>query len=193
MRPYSRALLQLLALALGLLLALAPGQLSLAFQSPPGSASPFAAAPAAELSLDQRARQAYESGNYGQARDLWQRAADSYANNADPINQAMVLSNLSLALQHLGQAAAAQQAIEASLELLRAPSLPITSERNRTLAQSLHSQARLRFEQGKILDALRGWQRAGELYRQAGDSAAAQMSTLNQAEALRILLEQLSG
>ena len=185
MRPSSRALRQLLGIALGLLLALAPGQLSLAFPSPPGDASPYAAA-----SLDQRARQAYESGDYGQARDLWQQAADSYRTNSDPLNQAMVLSNLALALHHLGQPAAAQSAIEASLELLQRPNLPSSSEQNRNLAQALNTQARLRYDQGETLDALRGWQRAGELYRQAGDSAAAQMSTLNQAEALRILGNQ---
>jgi CHAT domain-containing protein len=187
-RP-SRLLRPLLALALGLLIAVVPGQISLAFPSPPG-----ATPPAAELSLDQRARQAYASGNYGLARDLWQRAADSYANTADPLNQAMVLSNLSLALQHLGQAAAAQQTIEASLELLQAPSLPLTRERKgpaaRTLAQALNTQARLRFEQGETLEALRGWQRAGELYRRAGDGMAALASSVNQAEALRILGNQ---
>jgi tetratricopeptide (TPR) repeat protein len=187
-RPF-RLLQPLLAIALGLLLALAPGKISLAFPSPPG-ATPTAV----ELSIDQRARQAYAIGNYGLARDLWQRAADSYANTADPLNQAMVLSNLSLALQHLGQAAAAQQTIEASLELLQAPSLPLTRERKgpaaRTLAQALNTQASLRFDQGETLEALRGWQRAGELYRQAGDGDAALASSVNQAEALRILGNQ---
>jgi CHAT domain-containing protein len=183
-RPF-QPLQPLLALALGLLLVLAPGQLSLAFPSPHGTAPPYAAA-----SLDQRARQAYESGDYGQARNLWQQAADSYRTKGDPLNQAMVLSNLALALHHLGQPAAAQSAIEASLELLQRPNLPSSSEQNRTLAQAVNTQARLRYDQGETLDALRGWQRAGELYRQAGNSAAAQMSTLNQAEALRILGHQ---
>ena len=182
MHPSSRVPRQLLALALGLLLALAPGQLSLAFLSPPGSAAPGAAA-----SLDQSARQAYESGNFGQARDLWQQAADSYRNIGDSLNQAMVLSNLALALHHLGQPVAAREAIATSLELLQRPKLPPIIDNSRTLAQALHTQARLRYEQGETLEALRGWQRAGELYRLAGDPAAALKSTLNQAEALQRL------
>jgi CHAT domain-containing protein len=177
MRPPSRALRQLLALALGLLLALAPGQLSLAQPSPPGAAT----------SLDQRARQAYQSGNFDQARDLWQQAVDNFRTDGDTLNQAMVLSNLALALHHLGQPLAAREAIATSLQLLQHANQPPSRAHTRTLAQALHTQARLRFEQGETLEALRGWRRASELYRQAGDSDAALTSTLNQAEALRIL------
>ena len=182
MRRPSRALRQLLALALGLLLAFAPGQLSLALAALPGSPAPGAA-----TSLDQRARQAYESGNFGQARDLWQQAADSFRSDGDPLNQAMVLSNLALALHYLGQPVAAREAIATSLELLQRPNIPPSSQHSRTLAQALHTQARLRYEQGETLEALRGWQRASELYRLAGDPAAALKSTLNQAEALQLL------
>ena len=173
----SRALRQLLAFALGLLLALAPGQISLAFPAFSGTAD----------SLDQRARQAYQGGNFDQARDLWQQAADSYRTDGDPLNQAMVLSNLALALQQLGQPVAAREAIAISLELLQMPNIPPSSELSRTLAQALHTQARLRFDQGETLEALRGWQRAAALYHQAGDSTAALKSTLNQAEALQLL------
>jgi len=184
MRRPSRALRQLLALALGLLLALTPAQLSIAFAFP---SSPGALAPGAAASLDQRARQAFANGNYGQARDLWQQAADTYRNDGDPLNQAMVLSNLALALHHLGNPVAARNAIASSLELLQRPNLPPSGEHSRTLAQALHTQARLRVEQGETLEALRGWQRASDLYRQAGDADAALKSTLNQAEALQLL------
>jgi len=158
MRRPSRALRQLLALALGLLLAFAPGQLSLAFTALPGSQAPGAA-----TSLDQRARQAYESGNFGQARDLWQQAADSFRSDGDPLNQAMVLSNLALALHYLGQPVAAREASATSLELLQRPNIPPNGQHSRTLAQALHTQARLRYEQGESLDALRCCQRPSEL------------------------------
>ncbi|MFZ0408003.1 MAG: CHAT domain-containing protein [Cyanobium sp.] len=184
MRRPPRLLTLLLAWLLGLSLALQPAWLG----------RPAAAAPdpseATATSLDQRARQAYAAARYSPAATLWQQAADAYGAKGEGTNQAMALSNLALSLRHLGQPLSAQQAIEASLRLLESTGPGGGREQrdhDRTLAQALNTQARLRLDQGQPLEALRNWRQASLLYRAIGEASLARASSLNQAEALRSL------
>ena len=165
---------------------------------------PTLLAPAARASdpsaLDQQARQAFQAHNFAQASTLWQQAADAFQATGEPLQAAMALSNLALALHDSGQPAAGSRAIDASLRLLQ--SQPATAASLRTLAQATHTRARLQLLQGQTLAALRGWQEAATLYSRAGDPAAADASLVNQAEALqqlghlrdaRLLLDPLVG
>jgi CHAT domain-containing protein len=183
MRRPSRLLRILLASVLGLFLALQPLAVGRAATAP---ATPVST-PAA---LDQSARQAYAAGLYGQARDLWQQAAAGYGASHDAIHQAMAFSNLALALHKLGQTIPAQEAISNSLRLL-STSAPLSGgsprDRDRTRAQVLNTQARLAFDQGQALEALRSWQEASTLYQAVGEESLARVSTLHQGEALRSL------
>lgn len=172
-----RALRPLVALLLGVLLTLLPGSWTLARSSPSAPTVP----------LEQRARQAHQAGQVALARDLWRQAAAAFRQDGDVVGEAMALSNLALALQQLGEPAAAQQTIEASLKLLGSPEAPPGPRQTRTLAQAIHTQARLHYDQGQTLRALRGWRRAAELQRQSGDGAAALASAINQARALQEL------
>lgn len=225
--PPSRRLPQRLgALLLGVLLPLLFSQPSQSFAPAPIAASaplstaaalstsvaddPLAAAiaPAAPgsgatgdgASLDQRAREAYQSALYERAGSLWQQAAEAYRQASDPLRQARALSNLALCQHHVGRSEAADQTIAASLQLLSAPSKGGDPAAIRTLAQATNTLARLQLASGRTLDASRSWLRSASLYGQAGDQRGADAALVNQAEALqqlghlreaRLLLEPL--
>jgi Flp pilus assembly protein TadD len=66
----------------------------------------------------QQGRELYEAGQFSQAVKVWQQAAKTYQTTKDLPSLAMVLSNLSLAYQQLGQLNQAKQAIADSFSLL---------------------------------------------------------------------------
>ncbi len=68
--------------------------------------------------LVQQGRELYEAGQFSQAVKVWQQAAKTYQTTKDLPSLAMVLSNLSLAYQQLGQLNQAKQAIADSFSLL---------------------------------------------------------------------------
>ncbi len=85
----------------------------------------------APAQLVQQGRKLYEAEQFSQAVLVWQQAAKAYQDRSDRLSQAMVLSNLSLTYQQLGQWQQAEGAIASSLELLE------------------YSQARVREEERK--------------------------------------------
>jgi CHAT domain-containing protein len=135
--------------------------------------------------LLQQGREHYEAGQYAPALKIWQQAAQAYQSQGDRINQAMVLSNLALANQQLGQLSEAEEAIASSLKLLQ--SEPDTKEGPRILAQALNTQGSLQMAQGQAQQALTTLQQATDAYKQVGDEAGVVRSLLNQAQALRVL------
>ncbi|MEQ8961712.1 MAG: CHAT domain-containing protein [Coleofasciculus sp. C2-GNP5-27] len=137
------------------------------------------------VELVQVGLQRYQSGEFAAAVTTWQQAADLFASQGDSLNQAMVLSNLALAYQQLGQWTPANQAIEKSLHLLQTE----TASRDRTtvLAQVLNTQGKLQLAQGQPEQALKTWEEATETYQQVGDDIGVVRSLMNQAQALRVL------
>ncbi|EDX73893.1 tetratricopeptide repeat domain protein [Coleofasciculus chthonoplastes PCC 7420] len=137
------------------------------------------------VELVQVGLQRYQSGKFAAAVTAWQQAADLFASLGDSLNQAMVLSNLALAYQQLGQWTPANQAIEKSLHLLQTE----TASRDRTtvLAQVLNTQGKLQLAQGQPEQALKTWEEATETYQQVGDDIGVVRSLMNQAQALRVL------
>jgi len=107
--------------------------------------------------LLQAGRDRYQQGQYEAAGKLWQEAATVFAAQGDRLKQAMVLSNLALADQQLGQWSEANQAIESSLQLLGASgrgSQPGSqSERLRVQAQVWNNQGGLQLAQGQAEQA----------------------------------------
>ncbi len=69
--------------------------------------------------LVQQGKERYQLGDFTQAVALWQQAATAFAERGDNLNQAMVLSNLALAYQQLGNWIEANHAIAKALELLQ--------------------------------------------------------------------------
>ncbi|MFP4119599.1 MAG: CHAT domain-containing protein [Coleofasciculus sp.] len=127
----------------------------------------------------------YQLGEFAAAVTAWQQAADLFASQGDSLNQAMVLSNLALAYQQLGQWTPANQAIEKSLHLLQTETA--SRDRTRILAQVLNTQGKLQLAQGQPEQALKTWEAATATYQQVGDETGVVRSLMNQAQALRVL------
>ncbi len=114
----------------------------------------------------------YQSGQYPQAIEQLQQ---SLQQTQDPKAQAIILSNLSLAYQQLGQWSNAQAAITKSLKILpnNAPALDILGH--------------LQLTTGKPDAALESWKQSAQIYAQARDSHGLAKAQINQAQALRAL------
>lgn len=137
--------------------------------------------------LVQQGRDLYEAGQFSNAARVWQQAEQNYQTQGDELNQAMVLSNLSLAYQQLGQWPQATQAIAASLKLLHPPSKTASINQLKILAQALNTQGSLQLAQGRAEQALAKWQQAAATYTQAKDEVGMIRSQINQAQALQTL------
>ncbi len=138
--------------------------------------------------LVQQGRNFYEAGQFAQAIAAWEKAASSFATQGDGLNQAMVLSNLSLAYQHLGQWSQAKTAIAKSLDLLQTRQTTGTDiEQTRILAQALNTQGSIQLAIGQSEQALASWQQAAASYQRANDEAGMLRSLINQAQALKSL------
>ncbi len=135
--------------------------------------------------LWQQGRDFYEAGQFADAARVWQQAAEAYQSQGDSLNQAMVLSNLALANQQLGQLTEAKKAIATALELL--DSAPDNPDRRRILAQALNTQGSLQVAQGQAEQALTTLQQATDRYKQIGDEAGVIRSLINRAEIMRSL------
>ena len=125
----------------------------------------------------------FNNGEFAQAAQIWQRAAQNYGSQGDITNQALSLSYSSLAYQKLRQWDEAQTAIESSLNLLS--DAPKTTAI--VWAQTLNTQASLLFGTGQTTSALDALEEAQNYYEQAGDEIGVIGSKINQAKALQIL------
>ena len=129
-------------------------------------------------------RTLYDGGRFAEAAEVWQKAAQMYAEGGDRLNQALSLSYLCLAYQELSQWVEAKEAIGKSLSLLQDPQIDSDAG---LLAQALNTQASLLLHTGQSNSALETWQQAADYYRQSGDSLGELGSQINQAQALQSL------
>ncbi len=136
--------------------------------------------------LVQQGRQLYEAGKFAEAARIWQQAALAYQAQGDLLNQAMMLSNLSLADQQLGQWSQAKNAIGDSLKLLSLQTQK-PKERLAILALALNTQGSLQFSLGETELAVSSWEQAAATYTQVGDRAGVIRSLINLAQALQDL------
>jgi CHAT domain-containing protein len=128
--------------------------------------------------LVQQGRELYQNEQFSKAAEIWEQA---YTKQSDRVSQAMVLSNLSLAYQQLGQWEKATKAIDASLNILQ------TSPNTQGLAQALSAQGSLQLANGQSQQALNTWQQATDAYTKAKDEVGVTRSLINQAQALQAL------
>ncbi len=132
-------------------------------------------------------RSAYQSGQFKQAAQLWQTAADQAGRNGDRITQSIALNYLALAQQELNQWDAAKDAINTSLKLLKDESQGGKGVETKLWAQALNTQAGILLQTGKADAALATWQQSAQYYEKAGDSIGHIGSQINQAQALQSL------
>jgi CHAT domain-containing protein len=129
-------------------------------------------------------KQRYEAGQFSEAANFWQQAAQAYAAAGATLNQVQALNYLATAYQELGQWQAAEKAISQSLELLSKLNSP-----NATLllAQALNTQGSIQLATGKTETALATWKQAEAAYSRAGNETGKLGSRINQATALQAL------
>lgn len=138
--------------------------------------------------LLQQGREYYEASQFAQAVTVWEQAASAFATPGDSLNQAMALSNLSLAYQQLGRWQEAKAALAKSLDLLETGQATGTdTAQQRVLAQALNTQGRLQLALGQAQQALTTWKQAAATYEQAKDDSGMLISRINQAQALKAL------
>ncbi|MGH2412470.1 MAG: CHAT domain-containing protein, partial [Microcystaceae cyanobacterium] len=135
--------------------------------------------------LVQVGKKYYDAGQFSEAAQVLQQAAQADQAAADGLKQAQALSWMSLAQQKLGHWQEAQAAIDASLSLLESVSRDDQSDRVR--AQVLNAQGHLQLAKGKAEAALETWQKAEVRYAQADDIAGVLGSQINQVQALQSL------
>ncbi|GAB1543111.1 hypothetical protein NUACC21_57850 [Scytonema sp. NUACC21] len=133
---------------------------------------------------EERGREYYEAEQFLEAVKVWQQILQLYQSQGDKLNQARVLSNLSLAYQKLGQWSQATDVLHQSLELLK---VNHSKEQLKVLAQVLNTQGNLQLAIGQPQAALVTWQTATTTYTYAENQTGVIRSLINQSQALRAL------
>ncbi len=154
-------------------LAFSLGIASIAVSSPPPQ------------TLVEQGRQHYQAGEFTEAVQQWQQAAEVFATQGDSLNQAMALSNLALSDQSLGQWNEAQQALTKSLNLLK--NQPETPDQKRIFASTLDIQGQLQLTIGQPSAAIETWRQGMEIYQKIDNLEGVSRSQINQAQALQAL------
>lgn len=135
--------------------------------------------------LVQQGKELYDAGEFAEAVNILQQAADRFKAEGDPLRQAMSLSNLSLAYQKLGKWNEAQEAIASSLQILDNTN---TTEQLKLKGAAQDIQGQLYLALGQADSARESFLAAANSYQQAGDEKGIIRSQINQAGA-----EQASG
>lgn len=139
-------------------------------------------------SLIEQGKTLYNQGKFSQAVAVLKQALVVFQKEGNVLEQAMTLSNLSLAYQQLGLWKEAEQAISESLNLLQySQNVAKSTDKLKVIAQTLDIQGKLQLSLGRAEQALNIWQQAAAIHTQVGNQTGAINSKLNQAQALQTL------
>jgi CHAT domain-containing protein len=130
----------------------------------------------------QRAKTAYDAGQYGTAIESLEFVLKQPQN---PLEQAQTYGWLSLAQQKLGQWEQAQVSLDKSFALIE--SLAQTDAVRQVQGQIYNAQGQLNLLTGHPETALDAWQKAEQLYQGTGDRIGVLGSQINQTKALQVL------
>lgn len=133
--------------------------------------------------LVQQGKELYTQGKFGEAIKVWQKALKEAEDNQ--LRQAILLSNISLGYQQLGEWDKAKTAIATSLQLLS--SQADSKDKLKISAQAFNTQGSLQFALGQMESALTSWQTSAKIFNQIEDSTGTMTSLLNQVQALKAL------
>ncbi len=138
--------------------------------------------------LVQQSQALYEAGQFIETVQLLKKAANEFKANNDALNEAISLSNLSLAYQQLGQWQEATEAIAQSIKLLQTLKDSNSSQaKSQIFAQALDVQGSLELARGQSEAALGTWQEAAKIYQQLDDTSALIRNRINQVQAMQAL------
>ncbi len=184
-RAYRRILGLILLALVGLTTSLSVPALSA--QQVKGTAQTITQTSNAQLLL-QQGIELYDAERLKEAAAIWQQANSAFASVGDNLGQALVLNNLSLTYQHLGQWEEAQQYISQSLSLLQSSENTANTQTHlEILAKALNTQGNLQWEKGQLQEALSTWKEATRHYTAAGHSEGVIITKINQSKALQAL------
>ncbi|MEO0455534.1 MAG: CHAT domain-containing protein [Cyanobacteria bacterium P01_A01_bin.114] len=140
-------------------------------------------------SLLQQGIRQYEAAQYSAAIETWTQALSTLTHSPnDRLNRALILSNLSLAYQHLGQWQAAEEALAESFGQLQSIQDQLSPQAYLgVLAKALNTQGRFYWARGESERALELWQQATVAYQQTDNIVGATGGLMNQAKALQAL------
>ena len=134
-----------------------------------------------QIKLIQQGINSYNAEQFNQAAQAWNQALSTEENL---LSKSLILSNLSLAYQSLGQWQKAEKTISQSLETLE--KLDATTQAyTEILAKALNSQGHFQWLKGDYSNAIATWDLAATNYWQAGDTANTIKCQLNQIKALQ--------
>ncbi|NER34981.1 MAG: CHAT domain-containing protein [Oscillatoria sp. SIO1A7] len=139
------------------------------------------------MAFVQKGQTNYDEGRFSEAVELYERAVREYEAGGYILNQALVLSNLSLAYRELGLGQKAENAIAKSLSLLELQSDADTTVQFKVRARVWNAKGSLLLATKEAEEALNAWREAETSYRQAGDPLGALGCQINQAQALQVL------
>ena len=132
----------------------------------------------AQATLEQ-GQQLFERGQLQDAALVLEQVANTTNN---PTEQVVTWRNLALVYQQLGRWTAAEAAIAEAQSRLATTTLP---NQNWLQAQLLDVQGGLQLSQGQGEAAINTWQQSADIYTQLGQSDAAILAQLNQAQAMQ--------
>ncbi len=133
--------------------------------------------------LVEKSRILYEAENYSAAIEILQQALVEYQIQKDELRQAMVLTNLALAYQQLGEWEKVNVYVDQSIDKLK--NIPQNTQKSLILAQTLDIKGKLQLVQGNGDLAAKTWQQATAIYREIGQETGVIRTQLNQAQALQ--------
>lgn len=134
----------------------------------------------------QQAQQFYARGRYGEAAERLEQVLQA-GSSADPVDRVVILSNLSLSYQQLGQWADARARVDEALNLIQSDAAADAADRLNVWAQALDVKASLELAVGQTESAVELWGEAAERFEQANQPNRAILSQINQAQALQSL------
>ncbi|MEH2123789.1 CHAT domain-containing protein [Nostoc sp.] len=140
--------------------------------------------PTQTSSLVEQSQAFYEAGQFVEGVQLLKKAVAEFKATNDVLDEAIALSNLSLAYQQLGQWQEATEAITQSIKLLQTLKDVNSSQ---ILAQALDVRGGLELAQGQTEAALNTWQSAAKIYQRLDDTSALISDRINQAQAMQAL------
>ncbi|WP_424097077.1 CHAT domain-containing protein [Moorena producens] len=136
-------------------------------------------------SLDQKAQQLYETGQYQKAIPLLEQMISNYGDSGDIIGEINCLVNLALVYQRLGEWTQAKQTLSQSFTQLS--KLPLTKESKELKAQILSVQGQVYLSLGQSKKALSTWQETSAIYQEIGDLTRLTESQIYEVQAYRVL------
>lgn len=129
-----------------------------------------------------QAQESYQAGEFERSLQLLEQAHRLYQSKDKYLQQAQIYSLMSLAQQQLENWDLAARNIEDGFSILE--KTPLSSRKDKVLAQIWHTKGHLELTRGKNRQALNDWQQAEQLYQATKDPIGVFGSLLNQAKAL---------